>query len=119
LVLIAILVAVAALIATRARQIAALRAMGAPAGFIFSTVWIEIFLILACGTSIGIAAGYGGVFAVAQLAANELAIALPVSLAPSDIVPALAIVTVGLVLAGLPARLAFSRPVAAALKNEG
>lgn len=118
LVLIAILVAVAALIATRARQIAALQAMGAPRTFIFAAVWIEIAIILIGGTLLGIAGGYFGIWVVARLVQTELSLALPVSLAASDIASAITVVGAGLLLAAIPARLTVARPVSAALKSE-
>ena len=110
LVLIAILVAATALVAVRGRQIAALRALGAPRLFIVAAVWIELALVLFAGLLLGTTAGYAATAALTAMLAAYTAIALPVSITVADVVPAAAAIAAGLVLAVIPALVAGAVP---------
>lgn len=117
LVLLAILVAATALVAVRRRQIAALRALGAPQTFIVASVWIELAMTMALGVVAGIAIGYAATGFASHLVARETGVALSISPALSDIVPSLLTVGLGLALAIIPAMLAGSTPAGEALRG--
>ncbi len=117
LVLLAILVAVFAIFAGRKRQIAVLRALGAPKLFVFSALWLEVAVIVVVGALLGLAVGYGASSVFSWLAELRLGFALPVSLGVEELRMTLATVLVGLLLAILPAVIAYRQPVAAALKG--
>ena len=56
----------------RARTIATLRCLGAPAGAIFATYLIQVLVLAVVGTVIGLAAGYALTWAAASLLAGAL-----------------------------------------------
>ncbi len=66
--------AVRAWLEARARSIATLRCLGASAGTVFGTYLLQVLVLAAAGTAIGLVAGFG----LAWIAAQALAGALPV-----------------------------------------
>ncbi|MBV9835004.1 MAG: ABC transporter permease [Alphaproteobacteria bacterium] len=112
LVLIAIgLVAMAAL-AARRTQIAVLRAMGAPAGFVFLVVWLEIVVLLAAGVVLGTGLAWAATAVITTWASASLGFVLPASLSFGDFSGAGLILLAGLLLAALPALFAARQPAA-------
>jgi putative ABC transport system permease protein len=112
----AVLLAVLATIALRRKTIAVLRALGASRLFVFATVWLSVALMLSVGAVLGLGLGYLGALAISALFAAETGVALPVALSWQEIQLVLAIILIGLVLATVPAALAYRGSVAAALR---
>jgi putative ABC transport system permease protein len=112
----AVLLAVLATIALRRKTIAVLRALGASRLFVFATVWLSVALMLSAGAVLGLGLGYLGALAISALFAAETGVALPVALSWQEIQLVLAIILIGLVLATVPAALAYRGSVAAALR---
>jgi putative ABC transport system permease protein len=114
---IAILLAVAAALATRRRSLAVLRAIGAPREFLFTVVWGELVLIIGAGSFLGLALGYAAAFALAAWMDLATGIAAPVTLAWREVGLAVGLVVVGSLLAAVPAASAYRRPPAIDLKR--
>ena len=112
----AILLAVLASLAQRRRLVAVLRALGASRRYVFATLWLGVALLLTAGALLGLALGYLAAFAVSALFAARTAIALPVAIAGQELLLVAGIVAIGLVLATIPAALAYRGSVAEGLR---
>jgi putative ABC transport system permease protein len=112
----AVLLAVLASLAQRRRLIAVLRALGASRRYVFATVWLSVALLLTVGSSLGLILGYAAALALARLFARQTAIDLPVALSGQEVTLVVAIIGVGLVLATIPAALAYRGSVAVGLR---
>ena len=84
----------------RARTIATLRCLGAPAGVIFATYLVQVLALAGLGIAIGLAAGVGLAVAAAQLLAGALPVPPRLGLYPAPLALA--------ALYGLRAALAFA-----------
>ena len=113
----AVLLAVLASLAQRRRMIAVLRALGASRGFVFATVWLSVAVMLAVASALGLGLGYLAALGLSQAFAAETSIALPVALSAQELTLVLAIVTIGLVLATIPAALTYRGSVSAGLRS--
>lgn len=112
----AVLLAVLATLALRRRTLAILRALGASRVFVFATIWLNVTLMLALGSVLGLAVGWLGAYGVSALFAAETNVALPVTLGWQEVQLVVAIILIGLVLATLPAALSYRGSVAAGLR---
>jgi putative ABC transport system permease protein len=117
LVLVAVLVAVMAATAGRRREIAVLRALGAPRAFVFAALWCGTGAVLVAGGILGLALGYGATLLVSSALGARYGFALPVRFAVEDLRLAGIVVAAGLVLAAVPAWRGFREPVAAGLRG--
>jgi putative ABC transport system permease protein len=112
----AVLLAVLASLSQRRRIIGVLRALGASRGFVFAAIWLNVALMLSVGAALGLLVGWAGAFAVSALFEHRTSIALPVALGGSELALVATIVAIGLLLALLPAALAYRSSVADALR---
>jgi putative ABC transport system permease protein len=117
LVVAAILMVVFVAIAARRRQLAILRALGAPRLFVFLTVWGEIAIVLAIAGIAGLAVGWGFASLFAHWADRSLSLTLQGSLDWREVAISGIAVAAGLILAALPAATAYRRSAAADLKD--
>lgn len=113
----AVLLVAMAHLAQRRRQIGALRAFGAPRLAVFGVVWSELLLIVGLGVAGGILLGYAGARALAVVLGRQSGIRLPVTLEPSDLGFAAALLAVAAVIAIVPAVWAYRQSPAAALRG--
>ncbi len=112
----AVLLAVLASLAQRRRLIGVLRALGASRGFVFAAVWLNVGLTLVTGAVAGLLVGWGAAHVVSALFERRTNIALPVALGPAELQLVGLIVVVALVLATIPAALAYRGSIAEALR---
>jgi putative ABC transport system permease protein len=117
LVVLACLLAVLAALATRRRQIAVLRAIGASRLFVFAMVWGEVALLIAVASVLGLGLGFAGAFAAAEWAGQRTAMALPVAIGASELAMVGALALAGSLLAVIPALLGRRRSIAAELRS--
>lgn len=117
LVVSAVLLALVAVLATRRREFAVLRAIGAPRGFVFLVIWAEASLVIGLGAVAGLALGWGGAAILSALLEGRSGVYLPTALGLPELTLAAALVAIGLVLSILPAWLAWRRPIAAGLRG--
>lgn len=113
----AVLLVAMAHLAQRRRQIGALRAFGAPRVAVFGVVWAELLLIVGAGVALGVALGHAGAKAIALVLVRQGGFDLPVTLEPSDIAFAAALLAVAAVIAVVPAAWAYRQSPAAALRG--
>jgi putative ABC transport system permease protein len=117
LVIAAIMLAVFGNLAQQQRQLAVLRALGAPRTFVFLVVWLDVALTLSIGALLGLALGYGVACVLALLFAEETAIALDIVLGWQEIRLVLAIVVAGALLALVPSTMTYHRSIARTLQG--
>lgn len=113
----AVLLVAMAHLAQRRRQIGALRAFGAPRLAVFGVVWAELLAIVGAGVALGVGFGYLGAKALAVVLGRESGIRLPVTLEPSDLAFAGALLAVAAAIAVVPAVWAYRQSPAAALRG--
>lgn len=101
----------------RRRQIAALRALGAPRLAIFGVVWLELLAVIGAGVAVGVGLGYVAARILAAAFTRESGMTLPVTLEASDIAFAATLLAVAAVIAILPAAHAYRQPIARALRS--
>ncbi len=118
-VLVAAAIVTALLIVTRlfARQLAMLRALGAPRRFVFAVVWGYVAVLVGSGVVLGAALGIGSAGALS--AAVSIRTGVAVSAAPGwpEAHLLAATVSAAMILALLPAAAALRAPVTAALRG--
>jgi putative ABC transport system permease protein len=115
LVLLAIIASVLILFRLLSPKFVTLRALGAPRRYIFGVAWGFTAALVLAGTLIGLIAGYGLSFVISWWLAHETGIALAPSIGLPEITLAAAVLTVGLLLALLPAWLMQRKQLADAL----
>ncbi len=113
----AVLLVAMAHLAQRRRQIGALRAFGAPRLAVFGVVWVELLIVVGAGVSLGLGLGYLGAKALAEVLGRRSGIGLPVTIEPSDLGFALALLGVAAAIAIIPALWAYRQSAAAALRG--
>ncbi|MEL6169420.1 MAG: FtsX-like permease family protein [Pseudomonadota bacterium] len=99
------------------RQIAVLRALGAPARFVFAVVWSYGAILLTVGALLGVAAGYLAVVALSRLVTLRTDIAVTAQLGWSEIHFVAAFFTLTSLLSLLPALLVLRQPVVDGLRT--
>jgi putative ABC transport system permease protein len=117
LVIAAIMLAVFGNLAQQQRQLAVLRALGAPRAFVFLVVWLDIALTLSVGAVLGLALGYGVAWLLAIVFAKETAITLSVALGWQEIRLVAAIVIAGILLALVPSMVTYRKSIARTLQE--
>jgi putative ABC transport system permease protein len=117
LVVAAVLLAVSALLALRARQLAILRALGASRSYVFLVVWGYVGTLIVAGGAAGLMLGYGGAVAMAGVLEARTGLHLTVELGLPELSMVAGLIAAGLLLALLPAIGSYRRPVVDALKG--
>jgi len=117
MVYLAILIAVLAVTGSRRREVAVLRALGAPRAYVAAALWLGLAALILAGTLLGLGLGFAAATAASSVLAVKLGFALPVTLGGAEIAAAALAALVGLVLALLPALVLYRQPVGAALKG--
>ena len=85
------------------RQMALLRALGAPARFVVAVVWSLAVTLMASGAALGVVLAIGLVAALASIVGARAGLAVDVSLGLPDVTLALAFVSLASLIALLPA----------------
>jgi putative ABC transport system permease protein len=104
-------------IGQRRKQIGALRAFGAPRVSVFLIVWMELFVVVLIGISLGVVLGYAGALGISQAVQGQSGFDLPVEFARHDLWQIMAMVAFAAALASLPAWLAYRQSPVAALRG--
>ncbi len=100
-----------------ARQLALLRAIGAPARFLVAVVWSYSAALLGAGAALGLAAGYGAAAVLSAIVTRQTDILVQASIGWSEVHLVAAFVSLSVVLAILPAWAVQRRPVLPALRG--
>jgi len=111
LVVIAMLAGIMAILTLHRRQFAILRALGAPRLYIFLCVWAQIAFIAVAGALLGLLLGSGAAFFVSAMITRETGIVLPAEIGWGELSLVGGMILFGLLVATLPAFLAYRRPV--------
>lgn len=98
------------------RQMAMLRALGAPARFILAVVWSYAVALLAVGTAVGLLFGFGASAALSHVVTRQTDILVQAGLGSGELHLALAFLMVTAVLSLLPALAVLRRPVVETLR---
>ncbi|WP_262297381.1 ABC transporter permease [Microvirga sesbaniae] len=104
-------------LAQRRRQLAVLRALGAPRAALFGLVWFEILALVVSGVAIGVVLGWGGAKIFASWVSDASGIVSPVVLTWEDGRLALGLLAVAAIIAVVPAMMAYRQPTAIALRS--
>lgn len=112
----AILMVIAVHVLQRRRQIGALRAFGAPRAVVLAMVWLEVFLILACGLLAGFAIGFGVARFLSERLAEASGVAMPVGFAASDAWTLAVLLLVAALTTVVPVLIAYRQTPAQALR---
>ncbi|WCR05224.1 FtsX-like permease family protein [Paracoccus saliphilus] len=100
-----------------ARRLALLRALGAPARFVFAIVWSYTATLIFLGAAAGIAVGFVAAAVISRIVTARTDILVNATLSWSEFQLVAAFVSVTVLLALIPAAIALSRPVVADLRN--
>ena len=117
LVVAAVFLAFTVLVATRAREHAVLRAIGAPQRFVRAALWLELGAVLAAGVAAGTVLGWAGAMAAGSVLGRAAGLSVSVTIGWADIGLAAAILGGGLLAADLPVVWAGRTSPGAALKR--
>lgn len=98
------------------RQMAMLRALGAPARFVLAVVWCYAFALLAMGMAIGLLFGFGASAALSAVVTQQTDILVTAGLGAAELHLALAFLAVAGTLSLLPALAVLRRPIVEALR---
>lgn len=101
----------------RLRRYAILRALGAPALYIASVVWLGAACLIAAGGLAGLLLGWVGAIAVSAIIAARTGLSLAFRPEWSDGILVLGLLTLGALLAALPALASYRQPVNAGLRG--
>lgn len=117
LVVAAVFLAFTVLVATRAREHAVLRAIGAPRRFVRAALWLELGTVLTAGVAAGTVLGWAGAMVAGSVLGRAAGLSVSVALGWADIGLAAAILGGGLLAADLPVVWAGRTSPGAALKR--
>jgi len=115
LVLLAIVSSVFILLRLLMPQFVTLRALGAPRLYVFAASWGFMAALVLAGVAIGLLGGYALSFGISHWLSNRTGIALTPTLGETEALIGLAILSIGLVLALVPAARLQRRPLAKAI----
>lgn len=116
LVVAAILAGLIALLDLQRKRFAVLRALGAPARFVFAVVWLQTGTLILAGSVIGLPLGWLVAQGVSSLVASETGVAIVATLGLKELVLAGTLLILGLILAVIPAFIIWRRPVVDSLR---
>jgi putative ABC transport system permease protein len=113
----AVLLAVAASLALRRRQLAVLRALGASRGYIFAAVWTHVSLMITAGAALGFLLGWAVAGAISALISARTGIHISVAMAAQECWMVAALIAVGMLLAAIPSWASYRHSVCASLRS--
>jgi len=116
LVLVSILILLLTLIGLRRQRYGLLRALGAPARYVFVVVWLQAVLLLGAGCAIGLLGGWGAALLVSDAIERRIGLQLAFAPGAEDALYALGIAALGSLFALVPAAVAHRVPVNVALR---
>ena len=116
IVLLAVLLVIISVLAQRRQSIAVLRAMGAPATFIFSLTCLQGFLIIGLGAALGLVFGWGGSIILVNSFTRETGLSVMPTLSSAEWMLAASAVFAGSILATIPSVIAWRQNIAATLR---
>ncbi len=99
------------------RQVAMLRALGAPRRFVMAVVWLYGATLLTVGTLLGVAFGFAAAAALSRIVTQRTDILVTASLGWSEVHLALAFLSATCVLALIPALALLRQPIVANLRS--
>ncbi|MDY8109071.1 FtsX-like permease family protein [Fulvimarina sp. 2208YS6-2-32] len=99
-----------------ARQMALLRALGAPSRFVFAVVWSYAAVLILAGSGAGLLVGYGAARIISAIVSARTDILIEASLGWTELHLVAGFVSLTLVIALLPATIALMRPPVADLR---
>lgn len=117
LVIAAVLLAVFAVLAARRQQLAVLRALGASRGYLFLTVWLQVMVMISAGAVIGLGLGWAGAGIVSLLFETRTGLVLSPAIGGPELLMVSALLSVGALLAAVPATIGYRQPVAEGLRG--
>ncbi|GGF29401.1 membrane protein [Aliidongia dinghuensis] len=117
LVVAAVLLAVLATLATRRKQLAVLRALGASRAFLFLLIWLEVEGLVLTSGLLGLGLGWAGAAALAGTFAARTGVVLLVEIGGPEVVLVAGLTLAGAALSLLPALGAYRTPVSTALRG--
>lgn len=117
LVVAAILAGVLALLDLQRQRFAVLRALGAPARYVFATVWTYVAVLVGSGALIGLPLGWLAASILSRIVSGRTGVAMTASIGWTEIAWVIALVLLGMMLALLPALLIYRRPVVDGLRS--
>jgi len=117
LVVAAILAGILALLDLQRQRFAVLRALGAPAGFVFASVWTYVAVLIGVGAFVGLPLGWLLAMAVSAIVSNQTGVAMVASIGTTELTLVASLVGLGMVLALIPAALIYRRPVIDSLRS--
>lgn len=103
LVVAAILAGILAVLDLQRKSFAVLRALGAPAAYVFLTVWLYVAALLLGGAALGLPLGWAGSALASALIAEQTGVAMQATLGGAEIAMAAILLGCGFVLALVPA----------------
>ena len=99
------------------RQLALLRAIGAPARFVFAVIWSYSVTLLLAGAALGVLAGFAASAALSQVVTNRTDILVQATLGWSEIHLVAGFVSLSALLSVVPTWLVLRQPVVRALRG--
>lgn len=117
LVFVSVLVCVFALAAARRRDIAVLRAIGAPRGYVFAVVWLGVSLLVCAAALAGMALGFGATAGTSALLSERFGFVLNARLGPNEWAMTGLAAAFGVLLAMVPAFAAYRQSVVSGLRG--
>jgi putative ABC transport system permease protein len=113
----AVVVGLAILVQLFRRQVALLRAVGAPGRFVAAVIWGYAAALLTVGAVAGLVLGYAAAWAIGRVLAARLQFAVPVSPGWPEMQLVAGFVGISAVIALIPALLALRQPVLRGLRG--
>jgi len=117
LVVAAILAGVLALLDLQRQRFAVLRALGAPARYVFASVWLYVAVLIGAGALIGLPLGWAVAALLSRFIASQTGVAMTVTIGGTELAWVGALLLLGMLLALVPALLIYRRPVVEGLRG--
>ncbi|WP_406857694.1 FtsX-like permease family protein [Alsobacter sp. KACC 23698] len=117
LVFVSVLVCVFALASARRRDIAVLRSIGAPRGFVFAVVWLGVSLLVCAAALAGMAMGFVATAGASALLSARFGIVLNARIGPDEWAMMALAAALGALLALVPALAAYRGSVVTGLRG--
>lgn len=117
LVVAAILAGVVALLDLQRQRFAVLRALGAPARFVFLVVWIYVTALIGIGALVGLPLGWGAAAVVSSLVAATTGVSMTATIGATELGLVALLLVLGMALSLLPALLIYRQPVVDGLRG--